>query len=323
LIARREFKCPTKIHESAWNQNLVALAAKVSRSTVKRAYATFESLGWIIRGEQIYDVQNKRFEGTPVSLSQDLVDMLRLDRSFDSAAKDLAYRPPVVCSSVENDDSVKNLPAVVHSEPLPRDSKQSLKRQSSASAQRPKGVPSELSCLVEKGLSKWTVFWLMRLATESQKRLSDLVQVFKSAIEKRQGQDLVGFLRKKITDNVDYTARQKTMQAVAQNQAQIHKAERVLDGLVGQEVEINGIDAVVHIERTQNGFYGRVEGRSAGIPHGRLIELVKARKVTRYQGAPKVEAQSQSVAEVVRPGKSEAGQSAMLLMKSIVGIKRG
>lgn len=324
LLARREFKNPAQIHSSAWNQNVIASAANVSRSTVKRAYAAFEANGWIVRSQQAYDTKHKRFEGTPIEIASSFVEALKLNRSFEAAAKELSYRVPApACNSspAKNDNEVKNVLPVVHSDPLSSDSKeQSLKRQSSAPAIRPKTVPSELSCLIEKGLSKWTVFWLMRLASEGNKRLSDLVQVFKAAIAKRSGQKLVGFLRLKISDGVDYGWRLKELQEVAEVQASINKSELELEAFDGQIVAVAGIQNPVHVERTGSGFYGRVEGQSAGIPHGQLVKLVRAKKITRHV-VRNVEVVSNPPAAPQKQNRS-AIQNAMAQMKSIVGNKR-
>lgn len=322
LLARRSFKAPTEIHASAYSQAFMARAANVSRSTLKRAYAAFEDLGWILRGTQGYDEHNKRFEGTPISFTATFVEALKLDRSFEAAASEITPRPPR--ASLPH-PAVKNLSSVAQNEPhIKEDSpEQSLKRQSAAPAQGPKPVPAELSCLISKGLSCWTVFWLMRLAGQSGKRLSDLVEVMRDAIEKRSGRQLVGFLQMKIRDNVDYSWRLKELRKIAQEQAEVHRGECELDTYVDQLVSVGNIDRPVRITRLSNGYYGELEGGRGGIPHGELIRLVQAGRISSWSKlpTPMSEPDTRQPHSHQPSGRSETVRDAMAQMMSIVGIR--
>lgn len=322
LLARRSFKAPTEIHSSAYSQAFMARAANVSRSTLKRAYAAFEDLGWIHRGTQGYDEHNKRFEGTPISFTATFVEALKLDRSFEAAASEITPRSPRASLS---HPTVKNLSSVAQNEPhIKEDSlEQSLKRQSAAPAQGPKPVPAELSCLISKGLSCWTVFWLMRLANQSGKRLSDLVEVMRDAIEKRSGRQLVGFLQMKIHDNVDYSWRLKELRKVAQEQAEVHRGERELDTYVDQLVSVGNIDRPVRITRLSNGYYGELEGGRGGIPHGELIRLVQSGRISPWTKLPQSMSEPDTRQTHSRQpgGRGETVRNAMAQMMSIVGIR--
>lgn len=322
LLARRDFKAPARIHPSAYSQEFIARAAGVSRSTVKRAYAVFEGLGWLIRGEQAYDERHKRYEGTPISFSPDLVERLGLVRTFDSAAKEIAPRAP---ASIFEPAASLDVSPVVQNEPLiDVDSleQSSSKRQSPTAAKGQKPVPRELFCLIEKGLTCWTVFWLMKLAGKANKRLTDIVEAKRHAIEKRQGRMLVGFLQHLIRQDVDYAWQKKELDAVAQEQTAVARSERALDALSDKVVCVDGGGQPILIRRASNGFHGELVAGGGSIPHADLLKLARAGRLVPWK-APTDEPRTNDANESdqTQPAIREAAQNALSRIRSLVGIR--
>lgn len=322
LLARRDFRVPTEIHQSAYNQGFIARAAGVSRSTVKRAYVIFDDLGWVMRGEQAYNERHKRYEGTPISFGQSFAERLGLARTFNAAAKEIAPRAPV---SIYEAVTPLEVSPVVQNEPLIKEDsleQSSSKRQSRTQVNGQKPVPRELFCLIEKGLTCWTVYWLMKLAGKSNKRLSDIVEAKRDAIEKRQGRMLVGFLQHLIRQDVDYAWQKKELVAVAQEQTEAHRAECELASLDGTLVCVDGGEQAIRISRRSNGFYGELVGAAAGISHTDLLKLVRAERIRPWK-ATKNELKSDKTnsPDATQPASYEAAQNALSRIRSIFGIR--
>ena len=321
LIAKRNFKQPTEIHHSAYNQSYVALSAGVSRSTVKRAYAIFDSMGWIERGEQAYDTRHKRYEGTPISFSNSFVEALNLNQTFDAAVKEMTPRAP---QSIFPSNPENICAPVAQNEPLIKEDSfvQSLQRQSPVRrVEGQKPVPRELFCLIEKGLTSRQVFWLMGLASKSGKWLSDIVEFKHTAIMKRQGRMLIGFLKTLIGENVDYASRIRELKTVAEEQAVVHKAECELDGLADKVMYIDGDGQGVHIRRLSSGFNGELAGGRGSIPHGELLKLARAGRL-KNRSTQTIDAGvlKEDVTPEI-PINREVARDAMSKIRSLIGIR--
>lgn len=339
LMARRDFRVPTNIHPSAYNQEFIAQAAGVSRSTVKRAYSMLCELGWLVRGEQHYNERKKLYEGTPIEFSRTFAEAAGLSRSFNSAAKEIMPRAPesIFKSEVANtaleetheeiqgaseaEPRLEGQP-VAQNEPLIKEDslKQSLQRQSPRSAGKQSAVPREFFFLIEKGIKREQVFWLMGLATKAGKRLSDIVEVKLEAIMKRSGRMLIGFLQHLIRQDVDYAWRKKEIHEVAQEQAVIHRSECALDGLEDSVVCIGDSDQPVKIKRMSSGFVGELQSGGGCIPHGELIRLSRAGKIKPWSKATET---YKGIAQAVKPRqrKPVTPHDAVNQIRVLVGIR--
>jgi len=339
LMARRDFRAPTNIHPSAYNQAFIAQAAGVSRSTVKRAYSMLCELGWLVRGEQHYNERKKLYEGTPIEFSHTFAEAAGLSRSFESAAKEIVPRAPESIFKVEVPSGALaethkeiqgaggaeprlEAPPVGQNEPhIKEDSlKQSLQRQSPRPAGKQSQVPRELYFLTEKGIKREQVFWLMGLATKAGKRLSDIVEVKLEAIIKRSGRLLIGFLQHLIRQNVDYAWRKKEIHEVAQEQAVIHRSECELDGLEDSVVCIGNSNQPVRIKRMSSGFVGELQSGGGSIPHGELIKLSRAGKVKPWSKSTE-ECKTDSRTAVPSQRNTDISEDAMNRIRALVGIR--
>jgi DNA-binding MarR family transcriptional regulator len=318
LLARRNYKAPTDIHESAWNQAIIAKATNVSRSTVKRAYKVFEEMGWLIRNEQSYDIEHKRFCGTPLSFDHQFVTALNLHQTFNSAAMELVPRELLrntKTEPTEKTDSPIFFSAVAHCDThIKEDSVKQLKDNPAAPAQAQKPVPPELRCLADSGLSCWTVFWLMKQASQAGKRLSDIVEACRTAIDKREGKALLGLLRMKIADNVDYRWKVKSLQKVAADQAAVRHAEQFLERIVGKNVVITGFANPFLLTVTSSGcFYAEGNGKG-GIPHGELLRLAKVQRISVIDGPVAVSSEATKGPVFDNAGSRAAAKQAIVEM---------
>lgn len=68
--------------------------------------------------------------------------------------------------------------------------------------------------------------------------------------------------------------------ATVVNEKEACSVEGILDTSVGQLVRVGGIDLPVRITRLSNGYYGELEGGRGGVPHGELIRLSRAGKIS-------------------------------------------
>lgn len=319
LMARRDFRVPTNIHPSAYNQEFIAQASGVSRSTVKRAYTMLCDLGWLVRGDQRYDERHKRYEGTPISFSASFSESVGLGRSFNSAAREIMPRAP---ESIFKDEVENEALPVAQNEPLIKEYsfEQSLQRQSPRPAGKQSSVPREFFFLIEKGIKREQVFWLMGLATKAGKRLSDIVEVKLEAIMKRSGRMLIGFLQHLIRQDVDYAWRKKEIHEVAQEQAVIHRSECELDELEDKVVCIGDSNRPVRIKRMSSGFVGELQSGGGTIPHGELIRLSRAGQIKPWSQSA-TECDTDKVAVVANKRNTEVPEDAMTRIRALVGIR--
>jgi DNA-binding MarR family transcriptional regulator len=316
LLARRNFKDPALIHPSAYNQAFIATAAGVSRSSVKRAYAVLEERGWLVREDQGYDARRRRYQGTPIRFSAMFVEQARLARTFDSAAREIAPRPPQSLFDQTHSPVVQNEP-LIKEDSLEQSSS---KRQSHNRPAVHKPVPRELFCLIEKGLSCWTVFWLMRLAGKSNKRLSDIVEAKRAAIEKRRGRMLVGFLQHLIRQDVDYAWQKRELDAAAVEQAAAHRGEQQLEALVDTLVCVDGGAQAIRIRQRSSGFHGELVGASGSVPHAELLKLVRAGRLGAWRHTEKI-APDAIAAASVQQGARAAAHEALDRIRSLMGVR--
>jgi hypothetical protein len=162
-----------------------------------------------------------------------------------------------------------------------------------------KPVPRELFCLIEKGLSCWTVFWLMRLAGKSNKRLSDIVEAKRA---------------------VDYAWQKRELDAAAVEQAAAHRSEQQLETLVDTLVCVDGGAQAIRIRQRSSGFHGELVGASGSVPHAELLKLVRAGRLGAWQHTEK-SAPDAIAAASVQQGARAAAHEALDRIRSLVGVR--
>lgn len=154
-----------------------------SEPTLYRGLKQLEEKGYITRGQD-RNARTGKFHLSPIALTDKALALLGLDRVIHKS-------PPI-----------KMRDGHIEKE-LTKD-EQSLQKTAVPEIDRKTGLPAELLPLLEQGVTKGAVCWLMKLARANGKRLGDVVAAVWRKVGVLRSRELVAYLAAMIGKDLDF-----------------------------------------------------------------------------------------------------------------------
>lgn len=186
-----------------------------SVQTLYRGLQTLEEKGYITR-EQIRKARDGKFHLSPIRLTEKALALLDLKRLIHSSPSPKVRGGHIKKELTNDQQSLKNTTGE------PNDFLKLASKKDEPAIDRATGLPSELTFLLDLGVAKSAICWLMKTARKAGKRLSDVAAVVQRSIASLRGREVVAYLKAMIgKQNIDYAfiAKQQHQEQVSEQQA--------------------------------------------------------------------------------------------------------